>query len=280
MSKRGEPKITPANSGDSNQPAQEYTFLGMALTLLFLFVVLPIAFWIVTSIWGFVSSIFESNVTTRPAAPIELSVATPTTSTSTGASQTYYRVLSSTKSSGADIVVVLASGDYSISIDADRDSSQISSLLQSETFFVNLSTGIKKGNIISAKNIVIYGNANLKISDIGELDSFIANIRDRGPIVSAYFDYSRSPRGPPAQASKTRRKVFLVGNLEEIVLPDAYGSARATIGVMALGPKYWRSQDIPLIQSQQTESSEQRSSARPQEDRIYSHPSTTRSRGK
>lgn len=128
----------------------------------------------------------------------------------------------------------LVIGGGEVAYETVDSADNIGDLGDARVFTMNFDTGIASGDPRTADVYVLFGSLKLKVADIDEDDALYASILSRGDQVNAYFNFATSERGPPADEKK--RRVIVVGDLEQVGLPAGFGNSTTQVKVLDLNP--------------------------------------------
>jgi hypothetical protein len=142
----------------------------------------------------------------------------------------------STQPGKEPLVVRIAGGVYDISYHTvDEHDQLVQDLDPTTTFVADFSHDTFRGNINTAQNILVIGTVNLAVAAIGGADRFHADILSHGKSIDADFRYANSARGPPGSAP-VRKKIFIVGEMRAISLPESFQNSESDTHALDLDP--------------------------------------------
>ena len=251
MTERGQPLITPARSAGSESPtpgARKQTLI--LLSLIYLSPLLAIL--IIALIAGVVRLALEpsfvptnpSTAFSEPHAIVRAPIVKAASSAPYDDAEQHFRAFTSKNSTQA---VVLAHGEYSLDVvESDREIILRATPSLDSVFIADFSNGVSYGDISTATLILILGNVDLTVGDIGKVDKFTAKLRIHKKRVQAHMDYSRTERGPPTYGIK--KEIVIIGEIENFNMPGSHGRAQSDIRIEALDDEYWRNQKAPKFE--------------------------------
>jgi len=134
------------------------------------------------------------------------------------------------------LVLHIAGGVYVISYHTvDKQDQLVKDLDPKTTFVADFNHDTFKGNIETAENILLIGTVNLAVTAIGGADQFHADILSHGKSIDADFRFANSARGPPDTA-QVRKKIYIVGEMHAISLPESFQNSESETHVLDLDP--------------------------------------------
>jgi hypothetical protein len=134
------------------------------------------------------------------------------------------------------LVVRITGGGYVISYHTvEKHDQLVKDLDPTTTFIADFNHDTFTGNIKTAENILLIGTVNLAVTAIGGADRFHADILSHGKSIDADFRYANSARGPP-DAAQVRKRIYVVGEMHAISLPESFQNSESETHVLDLDP--------------------------------------------
>lgn len=134
--------------------------------------------------------------------------------------------------------LVLGGGNYEfVYKSADSLASVLNGMSGTSVYTADFATGQTSGDPQKADTLVLVGSLKLSVGSLSNKDSIYVNVLSRGHDISAYFNYSTSPRGPPVpMISRTKKTIIVVGEIKDVNIQSGYGESTRDIRILDLNP--------------------------------------------
>ncbi len=141
-------------------------------------------------------------------------------------------------SPGTPISLVLDCTAYEFAyLTAESVSAALRETPSDKVFSLDFNTGKSTGTAESSDVLVLVGDLRLRIGKLAQRDNLHAEVRSFGKDIAAYYNYSRSPRGPPeSKTAATRKLIYVVGTLDDVSFDGMRDRSIATLSAIDFAP--------------------------------------------